>query len=61
MLSDPNFLLSSLFQLAFIALAFFGIRRDRENAHFVRGRVFALLTGKCSLTFAGKCSLPLAG
>lgn len=47
MLSDPNFLLSSLFQLAFIALAFFGIRRDRENDFFMSRDYTSVLKALC--------------
>ena len=47
MLSDPNFLLSSLFQLAFVALALCGGRRDRENASFMSRDYTCVLKALC--------------
>lgn len=47
MLSDPNFLLSGLFQLAFVALAFCGVRRDGENSSFMSRDYTCVLKALC--------------
>ncbi len=47
MLSDPDFLLSNLFQLSFIVLALCGIRRDRKNDSFMSRDYTCVLKALC--------------